>query len=70
MEIVNEAAKEVLGQNVVVQWLVFHQFATASGVSIGTSLLLFMGVRVYMSRKPKEESKNKLFETFKNLVPW
>ena len=69
MKIANEVAKEVLDQSMVVQWLVFHQFASASGVSIGTSLLLFIGIRTYVMQKTNEP-KTGIFSTFKNLVPW
>lgn len=47
-----EIFKEIGRRDVVVQWLVFHQFATSSGMSIGTSIFIFFvtkyGLRAYL----------------------
>lgn len=44
-ETATKAISEFEGHGLVVQWLVFNQFAVASGMSIGTSLALFLIVR-------------------------
>lgn len=65
-KMLKEAIVEFIGecerQGIIVQWLVFNQFAVSSGMSLGMSIVVFFGFSIARRTKDSKDSKDQTMQ--------
>lgn len=69
-KMLKEAIVEFIGecerQGIIVQWLVFNQFAVSSGMSLGMSIVVFFGLSIARRTKDQIDQNDQKDQTLQN----